>query len=259
MKRLLLLIIIPFALILANNGVIVTQSTFDKVSLSISSPSLTVSSQELDGRLFSELAIPDGCMSTEIGAPLLPVIREFVEIPFGAEVDIRADVIKSELVYPQYQVIPLQHSIPKSGPKPDFVMNEEIYNQNQFATNWSIDNGRWSMDRERARINMIGEIRGHRLALVEIFPVAYNSKENIVEYASEIKVNLSIHGANLLLTEQMRNNYYSKPYDMMLRDLVKNYDPYVLTPPPDLPIGYLIIVPDAWVNYVHPLVQWRTR
>lgn len=261
MKKLLLLVVIPCALVLANSGVTVTQSTLDKVSLLVSLPTLTVTSQELGGapyrkgRMFSELAFPEACISTEIGAPQLPVIREFIEIPFGAEVEVNAEVIKSEFVYPQYKVLPLQYSIPKSGPRPDFVLNEEVYNQDQFITFIQSEN----KSSVRARVEMIGEIRGHRVALVEIYPVAYNPKENVVEYASEIKVNLTLTGANLLLTEQMRNNYYSKPYDMMLRDLVKNYDAYVFTPPPDLPIGYLIIVPDEWVNNVMPLAQWRAR
>ncbi|MEO0084005.1 MAG: C25 family cysteine peptidase, partial [candidate division WOR-3 bacterium] len=255
MKKLFILLIIPLAILLAQNGVTVTQVSFDKVLVNVSLPTLSITTTEIAGRTFSELAFPNAGISTEIGAPQLPVIREFIEIPYGADVDIDYQIIKTEYYYPPHPILPLQYPIPKSGPKPDFVLNEDIYNQNQFLT--------FVRNEEktdiRARIEMIGEIRGHRVALIEIYPIAYNPKENIIEYAPEIKVNLTFHNANLLLTEQMRNRYYSKPYDMMLRGLIKNYDAYCVTPPPDLPVGYLIIVPDEWVSYVQPLAQWRAR
>ncbi len=255
MKKLLLLAIIPFALLLANNGVTVTQSNFGQVRLSVLLPPLSITQQQLDGKMFSDLSFPEADIPTQIGAPLLPVIRELVEIPFGAEVSVNTEVIKSDYLYPQSKVLPMQPSEPKSGPKPAFVMKEQYYNQDEFVTYQQDE----SKSNVRARIEMIGEIRGHRVALVEIYPVAYNAKQNVIEYVSEMKVNLVFVNSNLLLTEQMRNNYYSKPYDMMLRGLVKNYDSYVLYPPPDIPIGYLIIVPDEWLSNIQPLVQWRTR
>jgi hypothetical protein len=255
MRKLLLLAIIPFALLLANSGVIVTQSNFGQVSLSVSLPPLSITQQQLDGKMFSDLSFPEADIPTQIGAPLLPVIRELVEIPFGAEVSVSAEVIKSDYLYPQSKVLPMQASESKSGPKPAFIMNEQYYNHNEFVT-YQQDETKSNV---RARIEMIGEIRGHRVALVEIYPVAYNAKQNVIEYASEMKVNLVFSGSNLLLTEQMRNNYYSRPYDLMLKGVVKNYDGFILNPPPDIPIGYLIIVPDEWVSNIQPLVQWRSR
>jgi hypothetical protein len=255
MKKLLLLIVIPVAFIMANSGVTVTQSSANLISLSVSLPTLQIGSQDMSGKTFSALAFPDAAIPTEIGAPQLPLIREFVEIPFGAQVSVNVEILKSEYINLPNQVMPFQPSIPKTGSKPAFVMNEDAYNQDQFITNFQND----SKTSVRASIAMIGEIRGHRVALVEIYPLAYNPKQNTVEYASEMRVNLVLTGSNIMLTEQMRNNFYSKPYDMMLQGMVMNYDAYVLNPPPDLPVGYLIIVPDAWVSNIQPLVQWRTR
>ncbi|MCX8014592.1 MAG: C25 family cysteine peptidase, partial [candidate division WOR-3 bacterium] len=175
------------------------------------------------------------------------VIREFVEIPFGAKVDVKATVLRNEYIKLEHPVLPLQPPIPKTGPKPDFVINQDIYNasKNTFDV--------------RAKIEMIGEIRGHRVALLEVYPVFYNPRENLVDYASEMTIEINLSGSDLLKTAEMRNRYYSKPYEMMLSNLVLNYDAYALTPPPDLPVGFLIIVPDEWASYVQPLAQWRMR
>ncbi|MBS4015602.1 MAG: hypothetical protein KGZ86_04105, partial [Candidatus Latescibacteria bacterium] len=248
MKKLLLFaIIIPIAFLLAHDGVVVTQSSPHKISLSVSLPQLNIQTELTEARSFSQLYFDGADISTEIGAPQLPVIRELVEIPFEAEVMLSVNILNSENINLTNPVKPLQPSIPKSGPAPEFTMNQEAYSVNDY------------LFKERARIEIIGEIRGHRIAVVEIYPVAYNPSQNRVEYASEMTIDLHLAGANIGKTIQMRNDFYSRPYYSMLADLVKNFDAYALTPPPDLPIGYLMIVPDEWVSNIAPLVEWRTR
>ncbi|MEO0073004.1 MAG: C25 family cysteine peptidase, partial [candidate division WOR-3 bacterium] len=240
-------IIVPLTLLIAHDGVTVTQSTLSKITLDISLPRLDIHVTEKNNSNFTELYFQGADRSAEVGAPQLPVIREFVEIPYDAEVTLNMEIVESEHLNLSYPVIPLQPPIPKSGPQPEFTMNSEIYSTDDYLL------------KERAKIEMIGEIRGHRIALVEIYPVSYNPKQNIIEYTPKLRIDLNLTGANILKTIEMRNRYYSLPYHLRLYDLVKNYDAYALTPPPDLPIGYLIIVPDEWMNNITPLVNWRTR
>ncbi|MDW7988407.1 MAG: C25 family cysteine peptidase, partial [candidate division WOR-3 bacterium] len=246
MKK-LLLIIIPVALLLGHEGVTVTQSTLSQITLDVTLPKLQVKATEKNNLNFTELYFDGADRSAEIGGPQLPVIREFVEIPFDANVTINVNILESEKVYLNYPVIPLQPPIPKSGNPPAFTMNSEIYNTNEY------------LPKEKVKIEMIGEIRGHRLAFIEIYPVSYNPVTNIVEFTPKMRIELNLSGANILKTIEMRNRYYSLPYHLRLHDLVKNYDAYAAAPPPDLHIGYLIIVPDEWVSNIAPLVNWRTR
>ncbi|MCX8014849.1 MAG: hypothetical protein N2748_02405, partial [candidate division WOR-3 bacterium] len=115
----LLLVLLPCALILAYSGVTVTSSTPDQIRLSVSLPALQMRTDEVEGRMFTQLYFPEAGISTEIGAPQLPVIREFVEIPFGAKVDVKATVLRNEYIKLEHPVLPLQPPIPKTGPKPD--------------------------------------------------------------------------------------------------------------------------------------------
>jgi len=249
MKKLLLLFgfIIPFAFILANNGVVVTQSNPLKIILSVSLPQIEMKPEATESGTFSVIGFAGADRSAEVGSPQLPVIRELVEIPYDASVNIEVNVLKSEKVYPKYPILPLQPPIPKSGPAPVWTINQDIYNQDSYLQNI------------RAQVEMIGEIRGHRVALIEIYPVWYNPKQNLVEYVSEMTINMNLIGSNMARTEQMHRDFYSLPYEMMLSGLVKNYDEFTLSPPPDLPVGYLIIVPDEWSSNVTPLAEWRTR
>ncbi|MEO0074688.1 MAG: C25 family peptidase propeptide domain-containing protein, partial [candidate division WOR-3 bacterium] len=233
MKKLLIVgILLPLAILSANSNVRVIESNINKITLSVSLPPLNIKEEQADSKTFSQLYFTDADISTEIGSPQLPVIRELVEIPFDASLDLAVNIFQTERIRLYAPVLPLQPSIPKSGPPPEFTMNKEVYNYDDFLL------------KERARVEMIGEIRGHRIALIEIYPVTYNPKQNTIEYASEMTIELNLAGANIGKTIEMRNRYYSKPYEMMLSNLVKNYDAYALTPPPDLPVGYLIIVPD---------------
>jgi hypothetical protein len=246
MKK-LVIFLFPLTLLFASNRVQVITSTPNLVALNTNFAKIETPQIEVNGRFFSQVNISEPGASTEIGLPEVPVIREFIEIPYGAKVAVGTEVLVTSTLTPNYPLYPKQPPIPKTGPAPDFTLDEKFYEQD-----------RWFPE-ARARIAEIAEIRGHQLAVLEICPVQYNPKRNLIEYAQNLRINLTLTGSNMSRTISNLRRYYSKPFESMLSGVVKNYGAFSIDPPPDLPIGMLIITPNEWESNIQPLAQWRKK
>ncbi len=198
---------------------------------------------------FVELSIPKVGITSDIGKPKLPVIRKFIEIPEDAEVTIETEILKKETIRLSSLVYPRQHPVPKiPNPIIEFAMDTDYYTRDEF------------FPRVRVQIAEIADIRGHRVAMVEIYPMLYNPSRNVVDFASEIQVTIRFHKADWEATRSKLERYYSIPYEAELKDIIVNYDYYKsCIKSPSLPIGYLIITPDSWYNTILPLAEWKKR
>ncbi len=239
--------ILPIAFVFASNYVQIITSNPNQVLLNTSFQKIDLPQIEINGRTFNQVSISEPGVSTEIGLPKLPVIREFIEIPFGAEVTVGAEVLEGKTLSPEYPLYPKQPPIPKTGSAPEFTINEKFYEQDLW------------FPEQRVRIAEIAEIRGHRLAVLEICPVRYNPNQNLIEYSQNLRISLNLTGSDMMKTQNNLRRYYSKPFESMLSSIVKNYGSFSFDPPPQLPIGFLIITPDEWEANIQPLAQWRKR
>jgi len=200
-----------------------------------------------DAGMLSVLSMPGAGVSADVGDPAVPVYRRLIEVPFGADVTARVDVgatVEHALAYP---LIPVQPPVPKSGPRPAFALNVKTY----------------SADRQSSAIGAevvdIVEMRGHRLAVVEICPVSYSPGRGFVEVAEQMTVRLTWTGADWGRTNQMHRRYSSPAFAGRLDGVVLGSERFAADAGPALPIGYLIIVPDAWQANIQPLAEWRHR
>jgi hypothetical protein len=88
------------------------------VSLAVDVPGIEAADVATDLGLFTELRVPGSAFSIEIGSPMLPVIREYIEIPQGAIPRLsitRADyreVALSDLGI-EHRIVPVQESAAK--------------------------------------------------------------------------------------------------------------------------------------------------
>ena len=202
---------------------------------------------------FVELSIQDAGIIYDVGKPKLPVIRKFVEIPAGASISLEVSVGTINELPLRHPIYPNQLPWPKTqGIKPQFTWNRDYYNQNKF------------LPRERAKIVEIIEIRGHRLALLEIYPVQYNPSQNIVSFASKVQVKIKYEESDWGTTYAKLEQYSSPIYEKRLKDLIVNYDYFspqrrIVRKEKTLPIGYLIITPDSWKSTVTPLADWKRQ
>ncbi len=199
------------------------------------------------GGMYSGLPVPGAGLTGEFGTPALPAFRRLVEIPYGAELELETriqDVVSVGLEAP---LRPRQPPVPKSGPVPRFEFDDKAYSVDRFTSG------------PAARVVETGIVRGHRVALVEIVPVSYNPVRGVVDVARRMDVRLRWTGADRSLTLRRRARYDSPVFAGRLDGVVVNPGQLDDAPPPDLPVGYLVIVPDAWEANVQPLAQWRRR
>jgi len=217
------------------------------ISLAVDLPAPGVSLVAVGTGNYTVLSLPDAGISTSVGSPQLPVIRKLVEIPYGADISVRtANVSTNRLALPG-PLLPAQPPVPKSGPVPDFALDARSYAETDFSP------------AEWVRVAEIAEVRNHRVALVEICPAHYSPATGTVEYLTAADIQITLSGSNLAETKRRFQKFYSPEFENILRGLVLNFGAYEADPPPTLPVGYLIIVPDDWYNTVLPLAQWRRQ
>jgi len=204
---------------------------------------------------FVRFSLPNYGYTPKIGEPQFPVIREFIEVPFGADFEIQVkkstfwEFSLQELGI-RNRIIPVQMPIPKiSGAleEAEFVLDESVYAQNFFSPTQIV------------KVREAGILRGHRLALIEIFPLIYNPREGRVRLYSEIEFRVNLKGSNLAQTLDQLRRYRSLPFEQLVQSLVLNYGDLEELAPPPIPIGYLIITHDNFYNNILPLANWKNK
>jgi hypothetical protein len=185
------------------------------------------------------------------GLPELPVLRQEVEIPFGAQVSV-------ELVSSQYT----DSSLSKLGLDPIYPLQppviklEELENDQPFT----IDQQYYASGSQYPdRVISLGEpyvMRGHRILPVEVWPVAYDPSQASLRLYSVVTFRLNISGSDMATTNRLADRYASPAFDPYRSERVLNYNqgrPLAVNEQ----VGYLIISADAYVGALAPLVALR--
>ncbi len=206
---------------------------------------------EVDGRKFIKFNTEDIGVLQELGRPELPAWRDFIEVPYGADVEVRVVNIKTERISLRekgldLKVKPTFPPVPKiPGAKETFVIDEKTYNTNEFYPSSFV------------AVNFAGLMRGHNLYTLEIYPVRYNPVKDEIEVVSEIEVEVTFKGGNLAETYRTLERYYSPYFDYMLSKKVLNYGVFNFKRNPTLPVVYLVVTPAEWVDSLRPLLEWN--
>jgi len=194
---------------------------------------------------------------TQVGAPDLPVLRWDIEAPFGAQVSLQTleiqmteyDLSSWGIRQPLY---PLQPSQPKDlSPQepPPFALDTELYHTNAFYP--------------AQPLRLAGEytVRGRRVVVVELWPLAYNPVTGKVRVYSDVTFRLALSGSDMAKTADLAQRYASPVFDARLAQQLLNYNQgqqnlYDLG---SKSIGYLIITADAYYNAMLPFVTLKTN
>ena len=244
--RSLLVLLALFAVSLAADAV-VWSGRQDGGVLAATPAELAVGTVQQSGGDYATLTLPDAGLAAEVGKPAVPVYLRLVEIPYGCDVKVTAERGAVETQQLDLPVVPRQAPVPKSGTAPAFALDTKVYSTDAAAPEIG------------ARLVEVAIVRGRRVAVVEIRPVGYNPVRNLVEYAPQMKVTVKWTGADWSKTRAMLRRYSSPPFAGRLDGIVVNEKQFRANLGPALPIGYLIIVPDAWQSNIAPLAEWRRR
>ena len=186
-----------------NTKLSLLENTLDKIALKYEVSHINGFDVETEEGVFSEISIPQGHYIGSIGTPKLPARKELIEIPFGAEVSIRVtgfnveEYALDDLGITQ-KLMPVQPSISKSADmdKVKFEYEETAYNRDTFS------------DHELASIEVLGTLRGMRIARVVLAPVRYNPTTNRIRIYNDLVVQVDLTGSNQDLTKHIKASTY---------------------------------------------------
>jgi hypothetical protein len=205
------------------------------------------------GQVFTRIALPGYGSSDEIGKADIPVIREMLQIPYGAEASVHV-VRVSEAEFPlellgiHNRIEPDQPSHPISGPKPGFVLDKSFYHADDFYPD------------QIAKLGLVGTIRGCRFAQIQIAPIMHNPKAGTIKIYPELELEIRLSGSDMAGTNQMLTRYASRPFEALFKSLFLNYGAFGKdVEPPPTPPGYLAITPDGYAETLSRLVEWKKK
>ncbi|MDD2890141.1 MAG: C25 family cysteine peptidase, partial [bacterium] len=228
-------------------------TSYDKVSLTLNimQPTITKTTEYKSNRTFVRLSVPTDKqtgVSNSVGLPELPVIRKIIAIPVCEKITLESNFSHTTTMPLKYPIYPRQPSVSKNANyKKEFVIDQKYYTKNE------------TLPADRVRIINIGNIREYRVAVVEIYPAVYNPYKNNIEFADEIQITLNFVNPDWTTTKRDFRRL-NNPNDNYLKDVIVNYAYFNNSlKGPQLPIGYLIIVPDEYYSKILPLKEWKTQ
>ncbi len=225
------------------------------LTLEVTLPGFQAERTQTPGGEFARISLPGAGVSGALGKPALPVIRKFVEVPYGARVALEVTALErrsyslAELGLPA-RIVPGLPPVPKiQGAKQEFSLDEASYQRDAYAP------------LEVGAVTEPAFIRSHRVVVLELSPVSYNPVQGKVVVTTRMKVALRFSGGNLSETQRGLVRYRSIPFEEGYRGLALNGDVFekIVALVPPLPIGYLILVDDADTAAVKPLAAWKAK
>jgi hypothetical protein len=206
--------------------------------------------------VFSELSLDGGLFDGQVGDPKLPVTQRLIEIPFGADVEVKVlGCYEQEFDLADYgieKLIPVQAPVSKNDVLEDapFVMNENTYALNEF------------IGQPLAHVEVLGMLRGYRIAKLTLSPVTYNPQQGKIRVCNGIDVEISFISTNADLTSEIkaktRSPYFDFIKERFLNQAVsRDYPGY-----PDMtryPVKYVIVADRMFEGYIEDFVRWKTQ
>ena len=188
--------------------------------------------------------------TTEIGAPALPVLRQMIEVPLGAEISVeileaQTQNVNLEALGFEGQIAAVQPSPSKcSDAEPVVMANPQFYGNSFYPA-------------ENVAIVDDSITRGHRILTIEIRPVRYNAVLGEVETTSDLSFRLNLAGSDMALTYAEADRLNSDAFNNSLKNVVLNYNQGRPLAVPNEAERILIITADQWQAGLAPFVALK--
>lgn len=240
------------------NAIQLNENSDQKLSMRLTFDEIRSFDVESKKGIFNEIIIPKTYNIGELGTPKLPAMKKLIEIPFGAEVSVNVlNYSTTEYHLSDFginnPIIPVQPSLPKSID--DITSVEFEYDENYYSVN------RFS-DFEIATVEVLGVMRGIRLARLVVAPVNYNPVTGIIEVYNNIDIEVNFTGNDSELSQYIKASTYS-PYFEAIYDKITNYRvDHDYPAHPDLttyPVKYLIISHRMFESTLTDFIDWKTK
>ncbi|NTW33794.1 MAG: hypothetical protein HGB12_14430, partial [Bacteroidetes bacterium] len=234
----------------------VEQNTYTDLKFSNTFTKLSYRTVKNKNRSFIEMNIPDYGSSNRIGDPKLPMLKKLIEIPEGATVNINViNYTITEYKLSDYgiqnKLFPCQPPVSKDIKKqlPEFMYNALTYTTDQFNSDNLVS------------VEILGIMRGVRMARLDIAPVRYNPVKNIIQVYNDIEVEIIFTGSDVSHTIAKKRQVYSPYFEGMFSNQLLNYKKSLqgkdtIT---KYPVKYVIVSDPSFQTTLQPFVQWKTK
>ncbi len=213
---------------------------------------LTATDLKTEKGTFTVLSIPGYQHSGIIGAPAVPVMNQIVEVPLGAKLEVtvessdRRTYRLSELGITA-PLMPRQPPQPKSGKPVPFAYEKRTYLAKGFAAEAPV------------AIEELGMMRARRLVLLKVAPVAYDAASGLLEVRNDMRVRMSLAGADLARTAKMKTAYASPWFDFVNASVLTPASLAALEEPQSCkPSVYAIVADRKFEKDLAPFIAWKT-
>ena len=230
----------------------ISQNSYQKVSISFTTGSLSVENISVPEGDFSVISLPDYGSSYVPGAPQLPQMCKMLQIPVCESVV--ATVVNAQYrdfdaaeLGVSFPVFPTQISAAKNGEVPPFAFDQTIYSTDAF----------YALPLVQAEV--AGVKRDVALANVYVSPVQYNPVTRKFRIYSRVDVEFTFENADMAATMALQK--YSSPMFSLNQDMVINKMQSERSEFQGTPIKYLIIGNSMFESneYLAEFVAWKRR
>lgn len=234
-------------------GLEVIQNSEKELVVRNNVPDIDYKTSTINGNNYLCLSM-DGYSNTfTIGAPKLPVLRKFIEIPIGSvpEVNVTWTAVKEYNLNDlgiSFDIIPVQPPAVKGAKKPEFVKDKAVYGNNSFYGD------------KLAAVMPLGIMRCYNIARLDIAPVKYNPVTNTIRVYSDLEVKVTFREADMSITRMLKQKY-SSPFFNAVSDQVINHLPLshwkdTLT---SAPVKYVIVSHPMFQAALQPFIAWKIK
>ena len=204
------------------------------------------------GQVFQKLTIPQAKYVTAVGQPMVPVIRAYLEVPYG--VNLTVEIADSKYTtLDGINVYPVQPPLPdgEDADKAEFVIDEKTYSTDTF----------YPGDKRAAEETIL--IRGHRILPLVLSPVQFNPVRKQLRVYTQMKVRVTYDRPARV--EGIESRLEADAFEAVCQACLLNYKKPSLYPVRrfdsfKIPgADYLIITDGGFATAIQPLVDWKTR
>ena len=239
-----------------DNRVEVLQDHAESLQLHLDFASLQANTVENRNGIFTELLLENSVPDGKVGEPKLPVNQQLIEVPFGATPQVRilgSSIQEVDLhEYGIQKIMPMQPPVSKDEVPEEmpFLVDDNAYARDAFIGN------------DLADIQVLGTLRGYRIARLTVAPVKYNPVRNKILVYNDITLEISFVGADMALTKEIKEKTYSPYFDFIGEKLLNQAVSRDYPDHPDLtrcPIKYVIVADRMFDGYLADFIEWKTQ
>ena len=230
----------------------IKENTYSKLSLSNKISEIKILEINITEGVFTKLYISGYTKNIDFGNPLLPVKRKLFEIAVGANPVVKINSFTvNEYILSDFNItnklFPAQPPQSKSIDEHEFIINPKAYQNNSFG------------DKKLVSVEILGFMRGTRIARVDISPVQYNPVTNVIRVYENIDFEIIFENADIPATMEMKKKYAS-PYFKLVNHQLFNYK--ALNNRENFmryPVKYVIVSDPMFETQLQPFVEWKIK